>query len=90
MHGYSLNVYNVYIDRKQYDSSQGIMNMNFVQFATTYKVVNGELTKLPENITPKIFPINQNFMIFLCIIMVVEISFSGVVLARRYAGCISR
>ncbi len=64
--------------------------MNFVQFATTYKVVNSELTKLPENITPRIFPINQNFMILLCIIMVVEIFFSRVVLARRHAGCISR
>ena len=30
--------------------------MNFVQFATTYKVVNNKLTKLPENIIPRIFP----------------------------------
>jgi hypothetical protein len=30
--------------------------MNFVQFATTYKVVNNELTKLPENVVPRIFP----------------------------------
>ena len=32
------------------------MNMNFVQFATTYKVVNNELTKLTENVVPRIFP----------------------------------
>ena len=30
--------------------------MSFVQFATTYKVVNNELTKLPENVVPRIFP----------------------------------
>ncbi|CAB3981143.1 ATP-dependent DNA helicase PIF1 [Paramuricea clavata] len=30
--------------------------MNFVQFATTYKVVNNELTALPENIIRRIFP----------------------------------
>ncbi|CAB3994683.1 ATP-dependent DNA helicase PIF1, partial [Paramuricea clavata] len=46
----------VYANREQYDSSQNIINMNFVQFATTYKVVNNELTKLPENIIPRIFP----------------------------------
>jgi hypothetical protein len=46
----------VYANREQYDSSQNIINMNFVQFATTYKVVNNELTKLPENIIPQIFP----------------------------------
>ncbi|CAB4011401.1 ATP-dependent DNA helicase PIF1 [Paramuricea clavata] len=46
----------VYANREQYDSSQNIINMNFVQFATTYKVVNNELTKLPENVIPRIFP----------------------------------
>ena len=30
--------------------------MNFVQFATTFKVVNNELTKLPKNVIPRIFP----------------------------------
>ncbi len=45
----------VYANREQYESSQDIMNMNFVEFATTYKVVNNELTKLPDNI-PRIFP----------------------------------
>ena len=50
---YSLDVY---ANREQYESSENIMNMNFVQLATTYKVVNNELTKLPENIIPRIFP----------------------------------
>ena len=46
----------VYANRQQYDNSQSIMDMNFVQFATTYKVVNNKLTKLPENVVPRIFP----------------------------------
>ena len=41
---------------KQYESPKDIINMNFVQFATTYEIVNNELTKLPENIIPRIFP----------------------------------
>ncbi len=45
-----------YANRQQYDSSQNILNINFVQFATTYKIVNSELTKLPENVVPRIFP----------------------------------
>ena len=44
----------VYANCQQYDSSHDIMN--FVQFATTYKVVNNEFTKLPENVAPRIFP----------------------------------
>ena len=46
----------VYANRQQYDSSQTVMNMNFVQFATTYKVINNELKRLPENVVPRIFP----------------------------------
>ena len=46
----------MYANREQYESSQDIMNMNFVEFATTYQVVNNELTKLPENVIPRIFP----------------------------------
>ena len=46
----------VYANGEQYESSPNVVNMNFVQFATTYKVVNNELTKLPENIIPRIFP----------------------------------
>ena len=48
----------VYANLEQYESSENTINMNFVQFATTYKVFNNELTKLPENnIIPRIFPI---------------------------------
>ena len=32
------------------------MNLNFLQFATKYKVVNRKLTELPENSIPRIFP----------------------------------
>ena len=46
----------VYANREQYGNSHDIMNMNFVHFATKYKVVNKELTKLPENVVPRIFP----------------------------------
>ena len=46
----------VYANREQYKSSQNVMNMNFVEFAKTYKVSNNELTKLPENVIPRIFP----------------------------------
>ena len=45
----------MYTNRQQYDSSHAVINMNFVQFATTYNVVNNELTKLPENVVPRIF-----------------------------------
>ena len=46
----------VYANRHEYDSSDNVKNMNFVQFATTYKVVNNKLTKLPKNFIPRIFP----------------------------------
>ena len=46
----------VYAKRHEYDSSDNVKIMNFVQFATTYKVVNNKLTKLPENVIPRIFP----------------------------------
>ena len=46
----------VYANREQYKSSQNVMNMNFVEFPTTYKVFNNELTKYPENVIPRIFP----------------------------------
>ena len=46
----------VYAKRHEYDSSDNVKSMNFVQFATTYKVVNNKLTKLPENVIPRIFP----------------------------------
>ena len=46
----------VYANRERYESSQNTIDMNFLQFATTYKVLNNELTKLPENVIPRIFP----------------------------------
>ena len=46
----------VYAKRHEYDSSEDVQNMNFVQFASTFKVVNNELTKLPDNVIPRIFP----------------------------------
>ena len=51
-----LFTFHAYAYREQYESSENIINMNFVEFATWYKVVNNELTKLPENIIPRIFP----------------------------------
>ena len=45
-----------YANREQYDNSQQVMDLNFVQFATTYKLVNGKLAKLPDNVIPRIFP----------------------------------
>ena len=32
------------------------MNLIFVQFSTKYKIDNGKLTKLPDNVVPRIFP----------------------------------
>ena len=46
----------VYAKRQQYDSSQAVINMNFIQFATTYKLVNNEQRKLPDIVIPRIFP----------------------------------
>ena len=45
-----------YANRDQYSNSQQTMNLNFLQFATKYKVVNRKLTELPENSIPRIFP----------------------------------
>ena len=46
----------VYAHREQYDRSADIVNLNFVQFATKFKLVNGKLTQLPANVIPRIFP----------------------------------
>ena len=57
--GYSCTDYShldVYANREQYSTSLEVINMNFVQFATTYKVVNDKLTKLPANVILRIFP----------------------------------
>ncbi|XP_020896155.1 uncharacterized protein LOC110235051 [Exaiptasia diaphana] len=52
----SNSLLDVYANREQYDVSQQVLNMNFVQFATTLKVVNGKLEKLSQNVIPRIFP----------------------------------
>ena len=52
----SNSLIDVYANREQYDVSQEVLNMNFVQFATTLKIVNGKLEKLPKNVIPRIFP----------------------------------
>ena len=60
----------VYANREQYDSSPDVMNMNFVQFAKEFKVVNAKLTQLPGNVIPRIFPTyscnpkGQNFALY--------------------------
>ena len=46
----------IYAKRRDYDSSEDVQIMNFVQFASTYKVVNNELRKLEDNVIPRIFP----------------------------------
>ena len=46
----------VYANREQYSNSSDVISMNFVEFATTFKVVNGKLTNLPPNVIPRIFP----------------------------------
>lgn len=46
----------VYANRHLYDRSAEVSDLNFVQFTTQYKIVNKKLSKLPENIVPRIFP----------------------------------
>jgi hypothetical protein len=45
-----------YANREQLDNSRHIMNMNFVEFATSFKVANNKLTELPEHVIPRFFP----------------------------------
>ena len=52
----SNSLLDVYANRQQYDESLHVLNINFVQFATTFKLVNGKLEKLPDNLIPRIFP----------------------------------
>ena len=53
----SNSLLDVYANHAQYDSP-GIntAKLNFVQFATQFKVVDKKLTKLPDNVVPRIFP----------------------------------
>ena len=52
----SNSLLDVYANRQQYDDSLHVLNMNFVQFATSFKLVSGKLEKLPDNMIPRIFP----------------------------------
>ena len=52
----SYSLLDVYADHAQYDNSQQVLDMNFVQFVTTFKLVNSKLEKLPDNVIPRIFP----------------------------------
>lgn len=59
-----------YANRDQFDNSAEVMNLNFIQFATKFKVVSSKLTKMPENIIPKVFrtyssnPRGPNFALY--------------------------
>ena len=46
----------VYANREHCNISPDVINMNFLQFARNYKVVNGKVTKLAPNVIPRIFP----------------------------------
>ena len=46
----------VYANRQLYDSSPDVVAMNFIKFATKFKVVNDKLTENPPNVIPRIFP----------------------------------
>ena len=46
----------VYANREHYVISPDVIDMNFIQFAGNYKVVNGKVTKLPCNVVARIFP----------------------------------
>ena len=48
--------YMIYAHRELYDRSADIVNLNFVQFATKFKLVNRKLRQLPANVIPWIFP----------------------------------
>ena len=46
----------VYANREKYNSPVDTAKLNFVQFATQFKGVNNKLTRLADNVVPKIFP----------------------------------
>ena len=46
----------MYANRDQNEDSSEVIDMNFDQFATKYKVYKNKLTKLPDNVIPRIFP----------------------------------
>ena len=46
----------VHANRAQYNSATVTEKLNFVQFAKQFKVVNNKLTRLPDDVIPRIFP----------------------------------
>ena len=46
----------VYANREHYNDQADILSLNFVEFATRYKVVNKKLQRQADNIIPRIFP----------------------------------
>ena len=43
-------------NRDQYDNSSEVLNMNFHEFATKFKIINNKLHRQPHNVVPRIFP----------------------------------
>ena len=52
----SNSLLDVYANHAQYNSATATAKLNFVQFATQFKAVNNKLTRLPDNVIPRIFP----------------------------------
>ena len=52
----SNSLLDVYANPAQYNSATVTERLNFVQFATEFKVVNNKLTRLPDDVIPRIFP----------------------------------
>lgn len=52
----SNSLLDVYANRAQYDSPIDTANLNFVLFATQFKVVNNKVSRLPDNVVRRIFP----------------------------------
>ena len=46
----------MYAHRDQHEDSAEMTDMNFAQFATKFKVYKDKLTRLPDNVIPRIFP----------------------------------
>ena len=48
----------IYATRQQYQTTQtgNLKDMNFVTFASKYKLVNNKLTNQPKNVVPRVFP----------------------------------
>ena len=45
-----------YENRDKYDNSSEVVNMNFHEFATKFKIINNKLHRQPDNVVPRIFP----------------------------------